>query len=68
MKKQRLDGEEKERKQEKTGKRTVFIQTSAAGDQMARDPELDRGSPADVGDALQPGCLDACMPQVSIYG
>ena len=59
-------GWERKRKgsrREKTGKRTVFIQTVGMGDQVARDPELDRGSPADVGF----GCLSAWVPyEVSI--
>ena len=45
-------GEEKKRKQEgKDGKTDSFYTDVGMGDQVARDPELDRGSPADVGGA-----------------
>ena len=67
MKKQRLDERGKGKEAGKDGKTDSFYTDVRIGRSGARDPELGRGSPADVGGAGQPECLNAYMPQVSIY-
>lgn len=51
----------------KDGKTDSFYTDVRIGRSGARDPELGKSSPTDVGGAWQPECLSACMPQVSTY-
>lgn len=53
MKKQRLDERGKGKEAGKDGKTDSFYTDVRIGRSSARDPELGRGSPADVGDVWQ---------------